>query len=96
MAAPRHAVSADEVARQLSTERQLRFATEQTLKDLRRDNARLAAMHRTRTHYVVFIPKPKWSVLYETLKSWGYAAAQGARRGWAFLKQALWPEVSGE
>jgi len=92
MAVPR--LSVEELTRQLATERQLRFATEQTVKDLRRDNARLASMSRTRTHYVILVPRPKWGVIHETLRSWGSSCIRAVRRGWADLKQALWPEIS--
>jgi hypothetical protein len=82
----------EELARQLATERQLRGTTEQTVQTLRRDNARLIATTRCRTHYVVFIPKPKWGVMRDVLLVWFAQLRLWAWAAWVAAKEATWPE----
>ena len=93
MGTPTVRLSVDEVMRQLSTERQLRFASEQTVKDLRRDNARLASVSKTRTHYVVLVPRPKWGVLRDSAVACARQATLWLRNCWGVLKETIWPPV---
>lgn len=93
---PPRSVSVDEVMRQLSTERNLRGTTELALKDLRREHARLIAVSKTRTHYVLLVPKPKWGVIRDILLSFGQRCSLGLRTAYGALKEYLWPNPAEE
>jgi hypothetical protein len=84
-------LSLDEVIRQLTNERQLRAATEESLRDVRRSHARLVAASHTRTHYVLLVPKPKWDVINAMLGRWVRACGSGLAAAYAFLRELLWP-----
>lgn len=94
MAAPRapvRPVSVDEVMRQLSVERQLRGAVEQSLRDVRRDNVRLVATSQTRNHFVILVPKPKWSAWRDAASRWAAAARAWVLAAARALRDAAWP-----
>ena len=86
----------EELTRQLATERQQRGAVEQTVQGLRRDNARLLAVTRCRTHYVIFVPKPKWGVMRDTLLVWFAQLRLWAWSAWGTAKEAAWPRAESE
>ena len=83
----------EDLMRLLDKEKQERNVAEQTANVLRKENARMAAINRTRTHYVILIPKPKLGVLKEVLvHNVAYTWCLFQKAGKA-LKEFLWPVV---
>jgi hypothetical protein len=82
----------DDVVHQLRVERQLRNAAELTANDLRRDNARLAAMSQRRTHYILMIPKPRWGVWREQITRWAAQLKAGLVSFVQAAQETAWPK----
>ena len=83
--------SPEDLRHRLSSERLLRAAAEADATSLRRENARLRAASLSRSHYIIFVPKPRWSVWRDAALVWSQRAARWlAAAAWA-LRDQLWP-----
>ena len=85
------APTVQDVMRQLATERNLRGLKEAELRDLRRDYARVASTSRSRTHYVILVPKPKWNAIRDSALLLFSRLGRWVRALLVNVKEAAWP-----
>lgn len=83
--------SAETLRHQLGAERHRRAAAETDADSLRRENARLRSAYCSRTHYVIFVPKPKWAVWRNVAILWLNRGARWAAAAIQALRDILWP-----
>jgi len=86
-------MSNPDLMRLLAKERHMREAMEQDLRTLRRDNARLSCTGKSRTHYILYVPKPRWAVIFLTVQSWAACVKRASRRLWSRVHELVWPPV---
>jgi hypothetical protein len=89
-------LAAENLLQQLNVERALRLDAERSLRTALKETRRLNGLLCTDTHWLLSIPKPRWSVLVATAGRLAARAAGAARWAAGAAWESLWPSEDAE